>query len=193
MGSSSVQSSFIWSRRTFDGYVESEVINWFFPLLLSSMCCVKPLKILSSNMKWNSVPTVSSTIIECCSDSLQTGDFGTDALDSGVPIPSYILLYRSHDGVAPIFITPGYWCSHSSLSLQQGAEDGEAMSTPLGRALSRLSKENMIVVTNFSTTVLINHVDEKLTVACEVAPFVPLRHLLASYIHDPCHSTISIW
>lgn len=69
---------------------------------------------------------------------------------------------------------------------------GEAMSTSLGRALSRLSKENMIVVTNFSTTVLINHVDEKLTIACEVAPLVPLRHLFASYIHDR-HSTISIW
>lgn len=52
--------------------------------------------------------------------------------------------------------------------------------------------EKMIVVIDFSTTVLINYVNEKIAVACEVTLLVPLRHLLTSYIHDPCHRTISI-
>jgi hypothetical protein len=63
------------------------------------------------------------------------------------------------------------------------------MSVSLGRTLDsfrRLAEGHKIVATDFSTTVLISHIDENLTtVECEVQPlslFVPLRYLLASYI-----------
>jgi hypothetical protein len=77
-------------------------------------------------------------------------------------------------------------------------EDGQfllPMPASLERALHslhRLSEGNKIIITDFRTTVLINHVDEKLTtVDCEVAPSpsaVPLRYLLASYIQQPLPS-----
>jgi hypothetical protein len=81
------------------------------------------------------------------------------------------------------------------LSFQQDVEDG-SFSLPLPVALHSLhhlgSEGNQIIVTDFSTTILINHVDEKLTtVNCEVAPspsVVPLRYLLASYIQQPLPS-----
>jgi hypothetical protein len=61
----------------------------------------------------------------------------------------------------------------------------------LGRALSSLhqsSQENRIIISDLSTTVLINNVDEQLTTAvCEITPStsaVSLPYLLASYIQD---------
>jgi len=81
------------------------------------------------------------------------------------------------------------------LSFQQDVEDGP-FSLPLPVAQYSLhhsgSEGNQIIVTDFSTTILINHVDETLTtVNCEVAPspsVVPLRYLLASYIQQPLPS-----
>jgi len=77
-------------------------------------------------------------------------------------------------------------------------EDGQfllPMTASLRQALDsfrRLSDETRIVVTDFSVTVLINNVDDKLTaVECEVVPppsDVPLRYLLASYIQQPLPS-----
>ncbi|OJA13471.1 hypothetical protein AZE42_04413 [Rhizopogon vesiculosus] len=63
------------------------------------------------------------------------------------------------------------------------------MSVSLKQTLSRVSDGNEIIATDFSTTVLINHVDETLiTAECEVqhtSSAIPLRYLLAGYIEQP--------
>jgi hypothetical protein len=167
------------------------------------MDSVKAPDILSSGINWRSIPMVIlgssavgvGTLIQCRSDSDCTevqflSDFDPDVL--GFPVIFFFV------GLPPLLFPVTDASFQPSLSFQQGAEDGQfllPMSASLGRALHslhRLSEGNKVVVTDFRTTVLINHVDGGLTtVDCEVAPSpsaVPLRRLLASYIQQPLPS-----
>jgi hypothetical protein len=132
------------------------------------------------------------TVTQHCSDPLAItevhffGDFNTDTLE--FPVIFFLV------GSLPLLLLRVInLSSQPSLSLKQDVEDGQfllPMSASFGRALNRWRSEgNWIIVTDFSTTVLINAVDEKLQVTaaeCEVRPpspsTVPLRYLLASYI-----------
>ncbi|KAJ8593597.1 hypothetical protein M405DRAFT_879263 [Rhizopogon salebrosus TDB-379] len=150
------------TNKTFDGYVESEIIL--------------PIVTLLSGLRQNSrypVLKYQLTLNPDDSDWLTTtevrffGDFDPDVLKFPV-----IFFFGADDGQ---FLLP------MSASLERALH-----------SLHRLSERNKIIITDFRTTVLINHVDEKLTtVDCEVAPSpsaVPLRYLLASYIQQPLPS-----